>query len=184
MGIPTFGIALWTPPGPPPRSLPRRLLRFVLPASALLALAAFAVYLAVYVLYDIDLPALRRAASPQPPTCPSVTMSAGKQPPMCSSWVGWSWCSLRRHPRAGLPLLRSTTQRFGRRSCAGRRATHALIMFVPILRHFFGMRGIGLLDYAIVLAVIVIWTLLLRWIWQQRLFDRFFGYSDSGETNS
>src|SRR5829696_6132172 len=37
VGIPTFGIALWTRPGPPPRNLPRRLLRFVLPASTLLA---------------------------------------------------------------------------------------------------------------------------------------------------
>ncbi|MFT4039822.1 MAG: HAD-IC family P-type ATPase, partial [Thermomicrobiales bacterium] len=45
VGIPTFGIAVWTPPGPPPRSLPKRLLRFVLPASTLLAEAAFAVYL-------------------------------------------------------------------------------------------------------------------------------------------
>ncbi|HEX5993172.1 MAG TPA: HAD-IC family P-type ATPase, partial [Thermomicrobiales bacterium] len=59
VGIPTFGIALWTRPGPPPRNLPRRLLRFVLPASTLLALASFAVYIAVYTLHDLDLPALR-----------------------------------------------------------------------------------------------------------------------------
>jgi len=59
VGIPTFGIALWTRPGPPPRSLPHRLLRFVLPASTLLALAAFAVYIGVYILYDLDLPAFR-----------------------------------------------------------------------------------------------------------------------------
>ena len=59
VGIPTFGIALWTPPGLPPRNLPLRLLQFVLPASSLLALASFSVYLGVYLLNDIDLPSLR-----------------------------------------------------------------------------------------------------------------------------
>ena len=61
---------------------------------------------------------------------------------------------------------------------------YALIMFQPMLRRFFGMRGIDMRDFAIVLLVIVIWALLLRWIWQQRLFDRFFGYGEAGETKS
>ena len=78
VGIPTFGIALWTRPGPPPRSLPRRLLRFVLPASTLLALAAFAVYIGVYTLYDLDLPALRAGGIAAATSVPS-DWPAGKR---------------------------------------------------------------------------------------------------------
>src|SRR5215213_2188803 len=79
VGIPTFGIALWTRPGPPPRSLPRRLLRFVVPASTLLALAAFAVYIGVYTLQDLNLPALRAGGIAAATPVPRKIWPAGKR---------------------------------------------------------------------------------------------------------
>jgi hypothetical protein len=46
-------------------------LQFVLPAASLLAVAAFAVYLGVYVLYDIDLPAMRAGGVAAATTLPA-----------------------------------------------------------------------------------------------------------------
>jgi cation-transporting ATPase E len=185
VGIPTFGIALWTPPGPPPRSLPRRLLRFVLPASTLLALAAFAVYLAVYVLYDIDLPALRQggvAAATNLPFSDYISREAATHVLVLGGLVLVLFAA---PPTRWFAVVEEYDGEFRPALLALAVAPlYALIMFVPVLRRFFGMRGIGLVDYAIVLAVIVIWTLLLRWIWQQRLFDRFFGYSEAGDGKS
>jgi cation-transporting ATPase E len=185
VGIPTFGIALWTPPGPPPRSLPRRLLRFVLPASALLALAAFAVYLAVYVLYDIDLPALRQggvAAATNLPFSDYLSREAATHVLVLGGLVLVLFAS---PPTRWFAVVEEYDGEIRPALLALAVAPlYALIMFVPVLKRFFGMRGIGAVDYAIVLVVIVIWTLLLRWVWQQRVFDRFFGYGDAGEMNS
>ncbi len=185
VGIPTFGIALWTPPGPPPRSLPHRLLRFVLPAATLLALAAFAVYLAVYVLYDINVPAIRQggvAAATTLPFSDYVSREAATHVLVLGGFVlvlfaaphtRW-FAVVEEYDREIRPALLTLAVA----------PLYALIMFQPTLRHFFGMRGIGARDYAIVLLVIVIWALLLRWIWEQRVFDRFFGYDETGEART
>jgi cation-transporting ATPase E len=185
VGIPTFGIALWTPPGPPPRSLPRRLLQFVLPASTLLAVAAFAVYLVVYVLYDIDLPALREggvAAATNLPYSDYISREAATHVLVLGGLVLLLFAS---PPTRWFAVVEEYDGEI-RPALLGLAVAplYALIMFVPVLRRFFGMRGIGLQDYAIVLVVIVIWTLVLRWVWQQRLFDRFFGYDDAGKGSS
>ncbi len=184
VGIPTFGIALWTPAGPPPRSLPHRLLQFVLPASTLLALAAFAVYLAVYVIYDIDLPALRQggvAAATNLPFSDYISREAATHVLVLGGLVLVLFAS---PPTRWFAVVEEYDGEIRPALLALAVAPlYALIMFVPVLRRFFGMRGISLVDYAIVIAVIVIWTLLLRWVWQQRVFDRFFGYGDAGDKN-
>ena len=59
VGIPTFGLALWAKPGAAPASLGRSLVRFVLPASITLGVAAFAVYALAYFFNDLDLIGLR-----------------------------------------------------------------------------------------------------------------------------
>ncbi|MCC6315005.1 MAG: hypothetical protein IT337_13455, partial [Thermomicrobiales bacterium] len=61
VGIPTFGLALWAQPGDAPARLGPSLVRFVVPASSLLALAAFVVYLLVYALNRTELPDLGEA---------------------------------------------------------------------------------------------------------------------------
>ena len=185
VGIPTFGIALWTPPGPPPRSLPGRLLRFVLPAATLLALAAFSVYLAVYVLYDIDLPTLRQAgvaAATNLPFSDYVSREAATHVLVLGGLILVLFAA---PPTPWFAVVEEFDGEVRPALLALAVAPlYALIMFQPTLRHFFGMRGIRPLDYAIVVLVVLIWMLILRWIWQQRLFDRFFGYGDAGATNS
>src|SRR5918995_156588 len=53
---------------------------------------------------------------------------------------------------------------------------YAIIMSVPALREFFGMRGKMTVDFGIIVLVVLIWMYVLRWVWEARIFDRFFGY--------
>jgi hypothetical protein len=56
---------------------------------------------------------------------------------------------------------------------------YARIMSVPALRDFFGMRGLGSVDFGIVAITVLIWMYVLRWVWESRAFERFFGYGES-----
>ncbi len=177
VGIPTFGIALWTRPGPPPRSLPRRLLQFVLPASSLLALAAFAVYLGVYVIRDIDLPTLRAggvAAATSLPASDLYSREAGTHVLV----LGGLLLVLFAAPPG--PWFAVVEEMDGERRPAylalAMVPLYALIMLVPQLRQFFGLRGIDSLELGIVVTVVLVWMYLLRWVWKEKIFDRFFGY--------
>jgi cation-transporting P-type ATPase E len=53
---------------------------------------------------------------------------------------------------------------------------YAMIMSVPALREFFGMRGKLTVDFGIIVLVVLVWMYVLRWVWEARIFDRFFGY--------
>jgi cation-transporting ATPase E len=179
VGIPTFGIALWTRPGPPPRNLPRRLLQFVLPASSLLALAAFAVYLGIYVLYDINLPAMRAGGMAAATTMPASDFLS-REAAMHVLVVGGLILVLFAAPPG--PWFAVVEAMDGERRPAylalAMVPLYALIMVVPALRGFFGLRGLNDIDYGIVAAVILVWMYALRWVWATKAFDRFFGYDE------
>jgi cation-transporting ATPase E len=181
VGIPTFGIALWTRPGPPPRNLPRRLLRFVLPAASLLALAAFAIYLGIYVLYDIDLPAMRAGGLAAATTMPAHDF-VSREAAMHVLVLGGLVLVLFAAPPG--PWFAVVEELDGERRPAylalAMVPLYVLIMMVPALRTFFGLRGLNDIDYGIVAAVILVWMYALRWVWATKAFDRFFGY-DGGE---
>ena len=180
VGIPTFGIALWTRPGPPPRSLPRRLLQFVLPASTTLAFAAFAVYIGVYSIYDLDLPALRAGG---------IAASSAVLPHDLASRealthvlvLGGLVLVLFAAPPG--PWFAVVEDMDGDRRPAylalAMVPIYALILMVPQLRDFFGMRAVRSVDFGVIALVVLGWMYALRWIWEERIFDRFFGYDDA-----
>jgi cation-transporting ATPase E len=177
VGIPTFGIALWTRPGPPPRSLPRRLLRFVLPASTLLALAAFAVYIGVYTLHDLDLPALRTGGIAAATTVPQQDL-ASREALTHVLVLGGLLLVLFAAPPG--PWFAVVEEMDGDRRPAYLALVmvpiYAMILTVPALREFFGMRGTLTVDFGIIVLVVLIWMYVLRWVWEAEIFDRFFGY--------
>lgn len=183
VGIPTFGIALWTRPGPPPRNLSRRLMQFVLPASLLLALAAFAVYLGVYVLNDIDLSALREGGAAAATALPA-TDHLSREAATHVLVLGGLLLVLFAAPPG--PWFAVVEEMDGDRRPAHLALAmvplYALIMYLPALRGFFGMRGLNDVDYGIVVAVVLAWMFLLRWVWKTRAFERFFGYGDGGKS--
>jgi cation-transporting P-type ATPase E len=180
VGIPTFGIALWTRPGPPPRSLPRRLLRFVLPASTLLALAAFAVYIAVFILYDLDLPAFRAGGIAAATSVPQQDL-ASREALTHVLVLGGLLLVLFAAPPG--PWFAVVEDMDGDRRPAylalAMVPIYAIILSVPALRDFFGLRGKLTVDFGILVLVILIWMYVLRWVWEAKIFDRFFGYDST-----
>jgi cation-transporting ATPase E len=179
VGIPTFGIALWTRPGPPPRSLPRRLLRFVLPASTLLAFAAFAVFMAVYSLYDLDLPALRAGGVAAVTSVPQSDL-ASREALTHVLVLGGLLLVLFAAPPG--PWFAVVEDMDGDRRPAylalAMVPIYAIVLTVPSLREFFGMRGKLTIDFGIIVLVVLVWMYVLRWVWEAELFDRFFGFYD------
>jgi cation-transporting ATPase E len=180
VGIPTFGIALWTRPGPPPRSLPRRLLRFVLPASTLLALAAFAVYIGVYTLHDLDLPALRTGGVAAATSVPQQDL-ASREALTHVLVLGGLLLVLFAAPPG--PWFAVVEEMDGDRRPAYLALVmvpiYAIVLTVPALREFFGMRGTLTVDFGIIVLVVLIWMYVLRWVWEAEIYDRFFGYHTS-----
>jgi cation-transporting ATPase E len=179
VGIPTFGIALWTRPGPPPRSLPRRLLQFVLPASMLLGFAAFVVYLGMYVLYDLALPTAGEggvAAATSLPARDFVSREAATHVLV----LGGLLLVLFAAPPG--PWFAVVEEMDGERRPAylalAMAPLYAAIMATPMLRGFFGMRGIDGTAFGIVVIVVLIWMYMLRWVWATHAFERFFGYAE------
>ena len=177
VGIPTFGIALWTRPGPPPRSLPRRLLRFVLPASTLLALAAFAVYIAVYTLYDLDLPTLRAGGIAAVTSVPQQDL-ASREALTHVLVLGGLLLVLFAAPPG--PWFAVVEEMDGDRRPAYLALVmvplYAIVLTVPSLREFFGMRAKLTVDFGIIVLVVLAWMYVLRWVWEAEIFDRFFGF--------
>jgi hypothetical protein len=55
---------------------------------------------------------------------------------------------------------------------------YATILMVPALREFFGMRGKPNVDFGIIVLVVLVWMYVLRWVWAEKIFDRFFGYEE------
>ncbi|MGH2617257.1 MAG: HAD-IC family P-type ATPase, partial [Thermomicrobiales bacterium] len=180
VGIPTFGIALWTRPGPPPPSLPRRLLRFVLPASTLLALAAFGVYIGVYTFYDLDLPALR-AGGIAASTAVLPHDLASREALTHVLVLGGLVLVLFAAPPG--PWFAVVEDMDGDRRPAylalAMVPIYAVILLVPQLREFFGLRGLRGVDFGVIVLVVLIWMYTLRWVWEAQIFDRFFGYAEN-----
>jgi cation-transporting P-type ATPase E len=180
VGIPTFGIALWTRPGPPPRSLPLRLLRFVLPASALLALAAFAVYIGVYTFYDLDLPALRAGGIAAATSVPQHDLASREALTHVLVLGGLVLVLFAAPPGPWFAVVEDMDgDRRPAYLALAMVPLYAIIMMVPALREFFGMRGRPNVDFGIIVLVVLVWMYVLRWVWEANIFDRFFGYDAS-----
>jgi cation-transporting ATPase E len=180
VGIPTFGIALWTRPGPPPRSLPRRLLRFVLPASTLLALAAFTVYLGVYTLYDLDLPGLRAGGVAAATSVPQHDLASREALTHVLVLGGLVLVLFAAPPGPWFAVVEDMDgDRRPAYLALAMVPIYAIILMVPALREFFGLRGKPNIDFGIIVLVVLVWMYVLRWVWEAKIFDRFFGYEES-----
>ena len=55
------------------------------------------------------------------------------------------------------------------------------ILFVDFLRDFFGMGKLSIPDLAAIMAVVTVWTFLVRAIWRYRVLDRILGFDVSSD---
>jgi cation-transporting ATPase E len=181
VGIPTFVIALGTRPGPPPRSLARRLLRFVLPASTLLALAAFVVYIGAFVFYDLDIPALR-AGGVAATTTLSDNQAVSREALTHLLVLAGLILVLFAAPPG--PWFAVVEEMDGDRRPAylalAMVPLYILCVTLPMTRQFFDLSGLGSLDFGVIALVVLVWMYVLRWVWESEIYDRFFGFSEKG----
>jgi cation-transporting P-type ATPase E len=155
VAVPTFALAVWARPAPPPVSPVRALSRFVLTASWTLALAGLAVYLP-YFFVSAD-PAIARTALTLATILGGLLLIPFAQPPT-RFWVGGDDLSGDWRPTLlALALLAA---------CLG-------VMNTPTLREFFELAPLDLRDYLLIGGVVGAWCVALRQIWRIRLFDRF-----------
>jgi len=173
VGIPTLLLAAWSRPGPARRrSLIRSVIRFVLPASVTIALAALAVYLLFFfwnyfpsggaaeaqAAWDAAQDAARSAL-----TTATILMGLLLLPfvePPTPFWTGGDALSGDRRPSVMAVLML---------------VLFVAVLAVPELRAFFEIRLLRAVDYAIIVGVALAWAAALRFIWRRRLLDRFLG---------
>jgi cation-transporting ATPase E len=154
VGIPILAIAAWARPGPAPSSIIRSASRFVWPAAFTVSVVAVAVYL--YFLGttgDVDL--ARTALTTAMVFCGLVLIPFVEPP--TQGWVAGDELSGDWRPSAlALGLL----------------AGYGGVMAVPTVRNAFELVSLPLADYALITFVVLLWALLLRFTWRQRLLER------------
>jgi cation-transporting ATPase E len=194
VGIPTLGLAAWSHGGKPPRGSLRTVLRFVIPAGISLATVGVAIYLVYYVatftnsagtnVFNIrslthDQVVMLEAARGETITqiietaqgealavartiLTTVTTLAGiiliifVEPPT-QFWTGGDEYSGDWRPTfvaIGLIFL------------------YVVIMLVPDFRNAFELTELSRRDWIIVLSVVGLWTLIQRFIWRAKFFER------------
>jgi cation-transporting ATPase E len=172
-GIPAFGLSLWAHARRTPQSLIRSLAAFVLPAASTLALAAFAVYAAFYLLHDFDLAALRAAGPvPAPITVPLardaltyVFVLAGVVlVPFACPPIRW-FAVIAETDREWRPTLLAM----------GMLPLYVLVLAVAPLRDFFGAHLLSWTDYLVIGMVVLVWMFVLRGAYRTRAFERYLG---------
>jgi cation-transporting ATPase E len=157
VGIPTLALAIWARPDAPPSSLLRNVSHFVFPAAFTVAVAAIGVYL-VYLRATDDVALARTALTTTTVWC-GLLLILFVEPPT-PAWVGGDELSGDRRPAfLALAML----------------ALFGVIMGVPTLREAFELVPLRGLDLALIGGVVILWGLVLRLVWRQRLFERWLG---------
>lgn len=181
VGIPAFALAAWARVGVTVRGgLIRSLLHFIIPAATTMAILALAVYIYYYngAKNDIVIETQRSSLdlsepSSATPTATTLARDAATtvlilcglliivfaEPPT-TFWTGGDVLSGDRRPT----LL-----------ALGMLAAYVVILAIDPLREFFGLHLLGFWDYVGIFALVCAWAMALRFIWRERLLDRFLG---------
>ncbi|MCC6793201.1 MAG: HAD-IC family P-type ATPase [Thermomicrobiales bacterium] len=174
VGIPTFGLALWATPGILPSNLFLALIRFVVPSGLLVTVAALGTYLIYY--FGIgdraelgvgaslatgvsDATATARSALTTVMVLTGLWLIVFSCPPSRF----WAVCEEETDERRPTWLALAMIP------------LYVVILAVPGMRSFFGVKLLTWIDYAGIVAFAIAWGLLLRYVWAWRLFDRFLG---------
>jgi cation-transporting ATPase E len=184
VGIPPFFVSLWAKPDKPRGVGGNPFLHFVLPATLTLSLASLLVYLYFLaenidpvfnwlrgqILFEelrsqISFEDIARAQRIAETALITMQVFSGLlllpflKPPT-TAWVGGEPLSRDRRYTllAGIVLL-----------------MYLLILAIPFLRDFFEIYPLDLIDYLGIGLVALIWALVVRFTWRNRLLDRFLG---------
>jgi cation-transporting P-type ATPase E len=170
VGIPTFALAAWARPGVFKGRIVVSVVRFVMPAA--MSIAGFGLF--VFTVYLFRLVSTPGTLSPEEEqliianartvllnflTTAGILLIVFAEPPT-QFWVGGDELSGDKRPTyLAIAMF----------------ITLVVVNLIPSTRNIFELQPLPLQDHLFVGGVIVIWTLLIRYIWRARLFDRFLG---------
>jgi cation-transporting ATPase E len=165
LSVIAIALAAWAHPGPPSKGgLRHLLLHFVFPAAIPLSLIAFGVYLAAFYqaaqqtggsVHDAQL--IAQSALTTFAVCSGLLLVPFVVPPT-RLWVGGSKLS-----GDWRPTLLAAVLLF----------VYIGVIVVPPLRTFFSLTALRPIDYLVIGAAAVLWSIIQRWIWRGNLLERF-----------
>jgi cation-transporting ATPase E len=158
-------LAAWAHPGPPSKGgLRHLLLHFVFPATIPLSLIAFGVYLVTFYqaaqqigqsVHDAQL--IAQSALTTFAVCSGLLLVPFVAPPT-RFWVGGSKLS-----GDWRPTLLAAVLLF----------VYIGVIAIPPLRDFFSLTALHPIDYLVIGAAALLWSIIQRWIWRGNLLERF-----------
>src|SRR4029079_8712735 len=132
-----------------------------------LALAAFAVYIGVYILYDVDLPALRAGGIAAATSVPEQELPRREALTHVLVLGGLILVLFAAPPG---PWFAVVEEMDGDRRPAflalAMVPLYILLVTLPVTRQFFDLSGLGGLDFGVVALVVLVWMYALRWVWE------------------
>jgi cation-transporting ATPase E len=159
LALPALALAQWARPGPVPDvRIGRRLIHFVLPAMMTFAAASLFIYL--YFLVSTSDATYAQLTLTYAVIGMGLILVIFVEPP-CEFWTGGDVLAGDWRPT----LL----------------ALGLFVFFfaglqIPTAREFYGLSALHQpSDYVVIIATVVIWTFVLRFVWRARLFERYLG---------
>jgi cation-transporting P-type ATPase E len=174
VGIPTFALAAWARPGVFKGRIVVSVIRFVVPAA--MSIAGFGLFLfTIYLLRMVGasagagnvltleeeqlIMATARTALLNFLTTAGIILIIFAEPPN-QFWAGGDEVS---------GDWRPTFLAIGMFICL------VLVNLIPSMRDVFELQVLPLQDYLFIGGIVLIWTILMRYVWRTRVFDRFLG---------
>ncbi|HET8521751.1 MAG TPA: HAD-IC family P-type ATPase, partial [Thermomicrobiales bacterium] len=157
VGIPTFAMAMWARPGRAQARLLRGALPFV--AMAVLTISPITLLTFLYALRITDSPEMARTVLTTTAVFCGLMLLPFVEPPT-RWWVGGDHLSGDWRPTIlALVLL----------------VAYFAMLWVHPFRQMFELEAISLWGLLAIVAVVLIWAWGLRWLWRQRVIERFLG---------
>lgn len=162
ISIMAVALAAWARPGPPSRrGLGYLLLHFALPAAVTLSLVAFGVYLLAFLQASqqagwAHAQMLAQSALTTFAVCSGLLLVPFAAPP--ARW----WVTESTHTGDRRPALLA----------AGMLVVYLLVIAIAPLRTFFSLAVLEPIDYLLIGAAALIWSIIQRWLWRTHVLER------------
>jgi cation-transporting ATPase E len=162
ISIMAVALAAWARPGPPSRrGLGYLLLHFALPAATTLSLVAFGVYLLAFLQASqqagwAEAQALAQSALTTFAVCSGLLLVPFVAPP--ARW----WVTESTHVGDRRPALLA----------AGMLVVYLIVIASAPLRAFFSLAMLDPIDYLLIGAAALLWSIIQRWLWRAHFLER------------
>lgn len=182
VGIPTFSLVIWSFPGRAAPRIIKPIVRFTVPATVTLFIAAFTVYVLFYFLHDNNLSELRNMTVKETIN-PQVTNALARDALTYVMILAGLWLVVFVAPPNEWWAVIEPTDHDWRPTivAAAMLPVYALILWWTPTRNFFNVNLLDMRDYIIIFLATAGWALLLRQAWKSKWFDRFYGYENYEE---